>query len=63
MTEQQIVSIIFDMMDEYKKASENWRDDWDLAQEAGGNYNGLADLLRRLGYRYNEDTDAFIKQR
>lgn len=61
MTEQQIVSIIFDMMNEYRKASENWRDDWDLAQEAGGNYNGLCDLLYRLGYRYDEDTNTYVK--
>lgn len=61
MTEQQIVSIIFNMMDEYKKAFENWRDDWDLAQEAGGNYNGLVDLLNRLGYRYDENTGTYVK--
>lgn len=61
MTEQQIVSIIFDMMDEYKKAFENWCDDWDLAQEAGGMYNGLSALLHRLGYRYDENTDTYVK--
>ena len=61
MTEEQIVFIIFDMMNEYKKVSANWRDDWDLAQEANGNYNGLVDLLNRLGYYYDEDTDTFIK--
>lgn len=64
MTEEQIVSIICDMIDTYDKIIDNYAGygvKYDLMWEANGAYKCLCCLLENLGYRYNMDTDMFVK--
>lgn len=64
MTEEQIVSIICDMIDTYDKMIDNYEGygvKYDLMWEAVGAYTCLYYLLESLGYHYDKDMDMFVK--